>query len=212
MYKGIFKVEETVDHQVLLDEFRSTVSMLDFINPGVEDWKGIVLFDVNGRDELARTPYLREVLDGIGMEHVLQVAFYKLNAGAALHRHRDMYGNLLVGISRLQIPVQTNPGASLEVQRVNYHLRPGEIWCLDTSAVHRAVNDGDEDRIHLIIDVKRAPATEKYFPKSNLSVYLHLARFCLVMSAKLLRDLVRRPSSVLGRLKTMFRISKKGAA
>jgi hypothetical protein len=30
----------------------------------------------------------------------------------------------------------------------------GEYWFLDTRKAHQAINGGDEERIHLVIDVK----------------------------------------------------------
>lgn len=33
-------------------------------------------------------------------------------------------------------------------------MRCGDCWYLDTRKPHRAINDGDADRIHLVIDVE----------------------------------------------------------
>ena len=35
----------------------------------------------------------------------------------------------------------------------NVQMKPGECWFLDTRKPHKAVNFGDEDRIHLVVDV-----------------------------------------------------------
>jgi hypothetical protein len=32
-------------------------------------------------------------------------------------------------------------------------MRPGELWWLDNKQEHEAVNEGSEDRIHLIFDL-----------------------------------------------------------
>jgi aspartyl/asparaginyl beta-hydroxylase (cupin superfamily) len=32
-------------------------------------------------------------------------------------------------------------------------MKTGEAWFLDTRKPHRAINGGEEDRIHLVIDV-----------------------------------------------------------
>ena len=47
-------------------------------------------------------------------------------------------------------------------------MREGELWWFDNDQMHEAVNDGDEDRIHIIFDLlpaemrmKAAESTER---------------------------------------------------
>src|SRR5690606_36361036 len=151
MYKEIFKTDETVDAAPLLEEFERTMSQrLQVLYKGLDAWTGVTLYRRNGENELPQMPALSRLIEQIGLEHVAAVFFYKLKAGAKQHEHRDMQGNLLFGCSRVHITLRTNPGAKLIIEGIPYHLPAGEVWCLDTSGRHAAVNLGEEDRIHLV--------------------------------------------------------------
>ena len=39
-----------------------------------------------------------------------------------------------------------------EPQKV--HMLEGDVWFLDTRKAHQAINNGNEERIHLVIDVR----------------------------------------------------------
>jgi aspartyl/asparaginyl beta-hydroxylase (cupin superfamily) len=204
MYKAIFRTDETVDAAPLLEEFERTMSQrLEVLYQGLDAWTGVTLYRRNAENELSQMPALSRVIDQIGLEHVAAVFFYKLKAGAKQHEHRDMQGNLLFGCSRVHIPLRTNPGAQLIIEGLAYHLSEGEVWCLDTSGRHAAVNSGDEDRIHLVIDVLRSPATERYFPPRNWETRMHLTKFVGIMAVKLTRDALSRPTTLLGRARRM---------
>lgn len=209
-YPCVFRTGERVDTEPIYREFIETCA--DELTPaysGSDAWKGVRVFDVKGSNRLSELPILKAHLDFIGMEHVVMVNYYNLAPNSSQHAHRDQSGNLLFNISRIHIPLKTNPKAVLEVEHKPYHFPEGELWCLDTSGLHAARNDGDEGRVHLVIDVKRAPATERYFPKMTLAVRIHLARFVAIMAFKLLRDVLSKPETVLDRagyiVRTIFR-------
>jgi len=44
-------------------------------------------------------------------------------------------------------------------------MRVGECWVLDTRKPHTVINEGDEDRIHLVVDV----VTDKNLKETILS-------------------------------------------
>lgn len=71
---------------------------------------------------LAELPRLAEFLNQFGRESVLSATYSNLAHHSALHRHRDMNGNLLFGVMRLHIPLQTNLKAIMEVQKRPYHM------------------------------------------------------------------------------------------
>lgn len=200
-YPCIFKTDEQVDAAPLYEEFLATCA--SELQPAYADesaWTGVRVFDLRGVDRLDELPVLRARLDEIGREHVTMVNFYNMAPGSSQHAHRDQSGNLLFGISRIHTALRTNPDAFLEVERRRYHLPVGEVWCLDTSGLHAARNGGSEGRVHLVVDVKRAPATERYFPTSSLATRLHLTKFVAIMGTKVARDVVTKPRTLLDRL------------
>ncbi len=202
MYKAIFKSDERADSQALLNEFeRWSHDPLRPLYSGNSDWTGVTAFDRPGIDRLAELPALSALVDRVGRAHVTGIRYFNLAPNSTLHRHRDMHGNLLFGISRLHVPIKTNPQAIFEVQRIPYHLGLNEIWCLDTSGLHALRNDGGENRIHIVIDVRRTPQTDRYFPRWTVATVLHMAGFLGIISWKVARDLVARPGSVAARIR-----------
>ena len=155
-YCPIFKTPETANSQALLAEFSAAMSN-DFkkVYDPLDAWKGVRVFDLHGTNRIAELPELGKIVDKIGRQHIIMINYYNLEKRSRQHAHRDMFGNLLCGVSRLHIPLQTNPQAVLEIEKQAFHLGLNEVWCLDTSGLHAAYNDGTTDRIHLVIDVKK---------------------------------------------------------
>ena len=79
-----------------------------------------------------------------------------------LTRHTDQVdddsGGSLGKLARLHFPIKTNDKVLFTVwdcdgreQCVN--MKEGECWFLDTRKPHRAINAGNEERIHLVVDI-----------------------------------------------------------
>lgn len=83
--------------------------------------------------------------------HRAQIALLK--AGEKLAWHRDSHeGDYCV---RLHIPIITNESCYFEYTEERIHLKAdGSIYLLDGSHLHRFVNEGFEDRYHLICYVR----------------------------------------------------------
>lgn len=63
-------------------------------------------------------------------------------------RPQDRYG------VRLHIPIFTNPNCAFETKEGTFHMpADGSCYFVGVDCLHRAYNDGDEDRIHIIMDV-----------------------------------------------------------
>lgn len=87
--------------------------------------------------------------------------------GGELERHADITdpdaGTADGKLLRIHIPLVTNEQVlfdswGLDGQVVQHHMRAGEAWYLDTRKPHRAVNGGDTERLHLVLDVHSNPA------------------------------------------------------
>jgi hypothetical protein len=199
-YKCILRTDETADAAALYDEFASVCARdLTSAYEGQDAWTGVRVFDLVGADRLRELPVLGSLLDRLGRRNVIMVNYYNMAPHSVQHEHRDQSGNLLFGISRIHVPLKTNSDAFLRIERLDYHLPLGEIWAIDTSGRHAAINRGSEGRVHLVIDVKRAPETRRFFPIMTPAVYLHLARFIAIMGWKLARDMVTKPATIFDR-------------
>ena len=99
---------------------------------------------------LAACPYMRQTMASFG-EVLSRSRLMKLDAGAEVSLHVDFNYHWFSRV-RIHIPVVTNPAVTFHCGRERLHLRTGECWIFDSWRRHRVVNDGPEDRIHLVID------------------------------------------------------------
>ncbi len=100
---------------------------------------------------LARCAYVREILERIECEKEA-VRFMLLGAGARIREHKDFFMGFEDGVIRLHIPVVTNPQVEFYLGGERVTMHEGELWYLDFAQKHRVENNGEKDRIHLVID------------------------------------------------------------
>ena len=80
------------------------------------------------------------------------VRLLRLRPGSKVREHRDVDLRLADGEIRIHVPILTNDRVEFIVANRRLMLRPGEAWYIDFSQAHRIDNEGDTDRIHLVID------------------------------------------------------------
>ena len=125
-------------------------------NPGCLDWK---IEDTPLRKQF---PEVENLLDQLpGEKH--RIRFMKLKPdGGELRRHTDLVdpdqGIADGKLARIHIPIVTND--KVLFQNWDWdgngepkNMKESEAWYLDVRKPHRAVNGGDNHRIHLVIDV-----------------------------------------------------------
>lgn len=100
--------------------------------------------------------YVNEVIlatvGHIGKVKVRQAILTKLNARTVIPRHRDR-GPLTAKTHRIHVPIITNTECIFSVGDESRNMRAGEIWIIDNvGRYHSVENNGDCDRIHLIVD------------------------------------------------------------
>lgn len=127
-------------------------------NEGWEEWD---IIDTPIRKDFR---YLNEVINRIPTEKVHRIRFMRLAPGGGeLSRHTDQVDPDLGvkdgRIMRLHIPVKTNPNVvftSWDMHGIKHtvNMKEGELWYLDIRKPHMAVNGGDEERIHLVLDIE----------------------------------------------------------
>lgn len=102
---------------------------------------------------LAQTPYVNDILQGFECE--LQcVRLMRLTAGSAIKEHRDHNLAAELDAIRLHVPVISNPGVDFRLNGTRVVMEPGSLWYLRLSDPHSVRNDGNDDRVHLVIDAK----------------------------------------------------------
>lgn len=87
-------------------------------------------------------------------ESVARCMIVKLKPGGIITPHIDQ-GAYAEATHRYHLAVETNPGAWLQIDAEKLSMAPGQVWFFDKHALHMGANDGDSDRIHLIVDTFR---------------------------------------------------------
>lgn len=100
---------------------------------------------------LDRTPYFRNVLTAF-LCPLKAVRLMRLTPGSRIKEHKDHDLAADWGQARVHVPVTTNPGVTFLLNRAPVAMEPGQAWYLRLSDPHEVTNDGETDRVHLVID------------------------------------------------------------
>lgn len=132
------------------------------------DWSGIALrskagseselyedFHTNGdpidTPILGRLPHVSKVLQTIHC-NLLSARLLKLGPASVIREHRDYTLGYEYGVLRMHFPIRTNPQVEFLIDGDEVKMSEGECWYVDLSLPHRVKNDGQENRIHLVVD------------------------------------------------------------
>ena len=125
-----------------------------YANYGVSTYQDTPLLD--------RLPYFREVIDAWGCDKET-IRLLALHPGSEIKPHRDLGCNYKEGHFRIHIPVQTNANVIFKVTEETLALKEGSCWYIDFSQTHSIKNDGNEVRVHLVMDGIRNGWTDSLF-------------------------------------------------
>ncbi len=133
------------------------------------DWSVIPLTAQEGRDHpilmasaipgnnrfvstpyLQHCPYISSILDFFECEKY-SVRLMKLTAGSEIKKHQDY--DLDESEIRVHIPIFTNESVTFLVNDSSVKMNEGECWYLRLSDPHQVKNQGETDRIHLVMDL-----------------------------------------------------------
>ena len=89
--------------------------------------------------------YFKEVYDQLSKKYKLgRVRLLLKEPRSTLSWHRDPE-------PRLHIPIYTNPGAIMVIDKVAHHMpADGSVWVTNNLKYHNAFNGGEENRVHLV--------------------------------------------------------------
>jgi quercetin dioxygenase-like cupin family protein len=100
---------------------------------------------------LERCPYFKLVIEKFECS-VGAVRLMRLGPGAKILEHSDDMGDGDTQELRIHVPVQTNPDVRFWVNNQLVPMQTGETWYADFGLPHRVENNGDTDRVHLVLD------------------------------------------------------------
>ncbi len=91
-------------------------------------------------------------LEKIHKGKVGKAVFIKLPPFKNVDKHKDV-GGYLESVRRHHIPIITNENVSFVIDGEKKFMDVGEIWEVNNNKMHQVWNEGDTDRIHLLIDI-----------------------------------------------------------
>ncbi len=115
-----------------------------------------------GTEVLQHCPYFKEIMDSFKCEKQA-VRILNLTAGSKIATHTDLESGYEDGICRMHIPIHTNEGVGFVLDDEVLRMKQGELWYVNTNLEHSVFNDGDADRIHIVIDLERNAWTDEMF-------------------------------------------------
>lgn len=83
---------------------------------------------------------------------VTTARFLRLGPGSRIIEHRDHKLSVPDGEARLHVPLTTGPAVTFLLDGRAVDMAAGECWYLDLTQRHAVTNDGDEPRVHLVVD------------------------------------------------------------
>lgn len=100
---------------------------------------------------LAHCPEIQKCINTLQCEKQ-SIRVLNLKPNATIKEHRDIGLCYEQGEARIHIPLQTNPHISFLLAGETMTLQEGECWYMNFDLPHQLANNGDTDRIHLVID------------------------------------------------------------
>ena len=100
---------------------------------------------------LDRCSYFPQVINTFECE-LETVRLLRLGAKAKILEHRDYRLGFEDGIIRVHIPVETNPQIEFVLGGELLNMKEGEVWYLNFNLPHSVTNNGNRERVHLVLD------------------------------------------------------------
>ncbi len=147
------------------------------------NWQCVALRSASGRaddidarehDDFHDTPllehcaFLRQVTDSFLCEKKA-VRLMALEAGARILPHRDRGGSIEDGLARIHVPIQTDPAVVFTIDGEDVHFEAGGAWYMNANCLHAVRNDGQRERVHLVLDCVPNPWLAGLFAASGWS-------------------------------------------
>ena len=172
------KLEFQCDHNKILDEYYKMIKNKTLNNhPGTDHqggWDVVSLYSEDGNsrsvfkkydidtiptDIINFFPYTNRLIEGILKKYQFRprrIRFSILRKNKKITWHKDWDESVEYGNCRLHIPLIINNNCWGNLSHQFYSWSPGELWYGDYSFPHQVINNGDSDRVHLVLDFKNA--------------------------------------------------------
>ncbi len=162
LLKPILELNISFDANKIYDEIHSEWKchfIPEFAKYGND---ALLLVTTNGEDNhrhdapmlptqaLNEMPYTKSIWEILNIPFA-RSRFMKIAAGGEMPKHFDTHP-YWKDKTRLHIPIKTNKDVIFSCGNLSMNMKKGKCYALDNSLLHGVVNNGDEERIHLVID------------------------------------------------------------
>ncbi len=111
---------------------------------------------------LSKCLYFKEIIDSFLCKKEA-VRLLSLSPKSYIKEHTDSAAGYEDGFFRIHIPIQTNDKVIFTVDKKPLPMQEGECWYANFNRPHFVSNEGETDRIHLVIDCLRNDWSDQLF-------------------------------------------------
>ena len=123
-------------------------------------------------DHFEQSPAGRALVTENGLGYFIRATLVRLEGGHGIAAHRDMNFSLTHS-HRLHLPLITNDDVLFTVGKETVNLPAGSVYEINNRRVHSVENNGQEARVHLILDFvlpgEKCCCGEKHHPDTRCS-------------------------------------------
>lgn len=98
-------------------------------------------------------PLIMSLMTRVGGERLGRCMINKISPGGCIFPHADTPEHAAY-YTRFHIVLQSNQGNIFRCGDEKIHMQRGECWYFNNSIEHEVINNSDDDRIHLVMDVR----------------------------------------------------------
>ena len=101
-------------------------------------------------------PIVFGIMARVQGERLGRVMINSLRPGGRIFPHADtpVHCNYY---TRFHVVLQTSPGANIRCADEQIHMQAGEVWWFANNLEHEVTNNGSNDRIHMVVDIRTSP-------------------------------------------------------
>lgn len=99
-------------------------------------------------------PIVMALMARVGGTRLGRVMLNKINAGGRIFPHADSPEHCRYWNNRIHVVLQSRPGNDFRCEDEHIWMRPGEVHWFDHAKEHEVINNSEDARIHLLIDIK----------------------------------------------------------
>lgn len=115
---------------------------------------------------MEKCPSIKKITESL-LCPIMAVRLLNLKSGAKIKPHKDNELAFEKGETRIHIAVFTNDGVEFYVEDNLVKMNEGECWYINANLKHSVVNNGNNDRIHLVIDCMVNDELKKIFENAD---------------------------------------------